>query len=166
MKIVKVTHNEYVGQVIIDTGLDLDTMYDIVESVLDFTVHGWEDIPGTTEYIFDVDLSMMDDWEPTDPKYQAEVARIGQSIVNILTSQIPEPVTPNEEIWDEYDLGCVIMDSMNEGKTHDETMELIYDLLISEYNTEDNLWDWLSNSYWGVCEMFEEQLAEEESQVA
>ena len=89
MKIKQVTHNEYVGQVIIDTGLDTDTMYDIVDTVLDFTVNGWDEISGTTQYIFDVDLSMMDDWEPTDPEYQAEVKRIGQSIINILTNNYP-----------------------------------------------------------------------------
>ena len=141
MKIKQVTHNEYVGQVIIDTGLDTDTMYEIVETVLNFSVNGWEDIPGTTQYKFDVDLSMMDDWEPTDPEYQAEVKRIGQSIINILTDNIPRPVKTNQEIFDEYDLGEVIMDCVYSGMTCDQTLDAITDLLQSETSDTESTID-------------------------
>ena len=160
MKIVKVTHNDYVGQVIIDTGLDTDTMYDIVDTVLDYTVNGWDDIPGTTEYIFDVDLSMMDDWEPTDPEYQAEVKRIGKSIVRILKANAPLPERDINDIWEEYDLGDVIYECVYDDMTESETMDKLYELLESE-NIQPSHHHYLSESYYGVLEMVEMQKADD-----
>jgi hypothetical protein len=157
MKIKQVTHNEYVGQVIIDTGLDTDTMYDIVDTVLDFTVNGWDEIPGTTEYKFDVDLSMMDDWEPTDPEYQAEVKRIGQSIVRILTIHAPEPVRDIQDIWDEHNLGDVIYECVYNDMTQAETLNELYEVIKSE-NIQPSHNDFLIESYYAMAEMKAEEL--------